>query len=92
MGERKIPRRMCVACREMKEKRELVRAVRSKDGEISIDLTGKSAGRGAYICRKSECLSKAQKSRALERAFGCAISPEVYERLKEQLSEANDEK
>ena len=66
--QKKIPLRMCVGCREMRPKRELVRVVCSKDGQISVDLTGKAAGRGAYVCPTEECLKKAVKTRALERA------------------------
>lgn len=89
MSGKKIPQRMCVACREMKDKNELIRIVRPKDGAISPDFTGKSAGRGAYICKKSECILKAKKSRALERALG-ASAAEVYEKLIGELSEANN--
>ena len=79
--QKKIPLRMCVGCREMRPKRELVRVVCSKDGQISVDLTGKAAGRGAYVCPTEECLKKAVKTRALERAFSQKIEPEVFDRL-----------
>ena len=65
MAERKIPLRKCIGCNEMKDKRELVRIVRNKEGEISVDLTGKKPGRGAYICKSIECLDKAQKAKRL---------------------------
>ena len=66
---KKIPMRMCVGCREMHEKRELIRIVKSAEGMVSIDMRGKAPGRGAYICRKNDCLERAMKSRALERAL-----------------------
>ena len=84
---RKVPMRKCTGCQESKPKRELIRVVRSKEGEISLDPTGKKAGRGAYLCPKAECLKVARKNRGLERAFSCAISPEVYDRLTEMLQE-----
>ena len=87
---RKIPMRQCVGCREMAPKRELVRVVRAPDGVISLDFKGKAPGRGAYVCHKAECLKKAKKSRALERAFACPVPDEVYDALTEQM-EALDE-
>lgn len=85
MQTKKVPMRMCTGCGEMKSKKELVRIVKSKEGEISVDLTGKKAGRGAYVCRDVACLKKARKAKRIERAFGSAIAPEVYERLEEEL-------
>jgi hypothetical protein len=73
----------------MKNKRDLIRAVRSPEGEITLDFKGKKPGRGAYVCPQAECLRKARKSRALERAFSAAIPPEVYEQLEEQMREEN---
>ena len=87
MTERKIPLRKCVGCGEMKDKRTLVRIVRSKEGEISVDLVGKKPGRGAYICKSEECLNKAQKAKRLERAFSTAIEPEIYDALRRELGE-----
>ncbi|MBQ3265649.1 MAG: YlxR family protein [Ruminococcus sp.] len=87
MAERKIPLRKCVGCGEMKDKRTLVRIVRNKEGEISVDLVGKKPGRGAYICKSEECLNKAQKAKRLERAFSAAIEPEIYDALRRELSE-----
>ena len=89
--EKKVPKRLCVACREMREKKDLVRIAKSKDGEISLDLTGKAPGRGAYLCKSTECLKKAQKSRALERAFSESISDEVYAGLSKKLAEETNE-
>ncbi len=82
---KKIPLRQCVGCREHKEKPQLVRVVRSPEGEVSLDLRGKKPGRGAYICPDPECLKKAVKSRALERAFSAPVPPEVIETLTAQL-------
>jgi predicted RNA-binding protein YlxR (DUF448 family) len=87
MAERKIPLRKCIGCNEMKDKRELVRIVRNKEGEISVDLTGKKPGRGAYICKSIDCLHKAQKAKRLERAFSTAIEAEIYDTLRSDLSE-----
>ena len=87
---KKIPLRMCVGCREMKPKKELIRIVRSPEGDVSVDLRGKSSGRGAYICRKEECLRKAQKARLLERALECTLTQEMYDRLAEEITEQED--
>lgn len=83
---KKVPQRTCMGCQAKKDKRELVRIVRSPEGEISIDLTGKKPGRGAYICPDLECLQKVVKSKRLERSLETTISEEIYESLKEQLS------
>ena len=83
---KKIPMRQCLGCREMKPKRELIRAVRSPEGEVSLDQKGKKPGRGAYICPDAECLKRAVKSRALSRAFGVEIPPEVMEAMAEQIN------
>jgi len=84
---KKIPMRQCTGCREMKEKRALIRVVRSPEGTIGIDSRGKSPGRGAYLCPDPACLAKARKTRALERALDTAIPPEVYDSLAERLQE-----
>ena len=86
--EKKIPMRQCLGCREMKPKRELIRVVRSPEGEISLDFKGKANGRGAYVCPSAACLAKAVKARALEKAFSSRIPQEIYDNLKEQM-EAN---
>ena len=88
MKQKSIPMRKCVGCGEMKPKKELIRIVRSPEGEISADVTGKKSGRGAYICHDPECLKKAEKGRRLERAFECAVSPEVYASLAAALNGA----
>lgn len=86
MQKRRIPLRMCAGCGLRKPKKELVRVVRSPEGEISLDLTGRKPGRGAYVCRSADCLKAARKSRRLEKAFACRIPDEVYARLEEELS------
>jgi len=85
---KKIPLRMCTGCGEMKPKKELVRVVKPKEGDVDIDLTGRANGRGAYICRQLSCLQKARKARRFEKAFSCKIPDEVYDRMEEAL--AND--
>ena len=85
MVTKKIPMRMCTGCREMKPKKELVRVVKTADGEIKFDATGKLNGRGAYICKDSECLKKARKTNALSRAFETAVSNEIYSQLETEL-------
>lgn len=85
MQKKKIPVRTCLGCGEPKEKKSLIRVVRSPEGEISMDLTGKKSGRGAYICPDVNCLKKARKAKRLERSFECAIPEEVYEKLEAEL-------
>ena len=82
---KKIPLRQCLGCREMKPKPELVRVVRSPEGGVSVDLRGKAPGRGAYVCRSADCLKKALRSKALGRALGVEIPPEIYDALTEQM-------
>lgn len=77
--------RMCVACREMHDKKELVRVVKDKEGNISIDETGKKNGRGAYICRKEECFKKLTKTKGLNKSFKCLVSEDIYKRLEEEI-------
>ena len=83
--QKKIPMRQCLGCREQKAKKELIRVVRSPEGSIALDFRGKASGRGAYVCPKADCLNKAIKARALERALSCPIPAEVYEQLREQM-------
>ena len=85
MKTRKIPMRMCVGCREMKEKRSLLRIVKNAEGAISFDRVGKAPGRGAYICKARECLDKAVKQRQLERALETKIEAAVFEQLMEEI-------
>ena len=82
MKQKKIPMRQCLGCREHKPKRELVRVVRSPEGEVSLDFKGKSPGRGAYICKSQTCFQKVQKQRGLERSFHGAVPQSVYEELR----------
>lgn len=83
--QKKIPMRQCLGCREMKPKRELIRVVRSPEGEISLDFKGKAPGRGAYICPAPACLKQAIKAKALERAFSTQIPEALYEKLNEEM-------
>lgn len=98
MHQKKIPMRKCVGCGEMKEKNRLVRIVKSPDttnengeiiqtGVLSVDITGKKSGRGAYICRNPQCLAAAKKARRLEKTFSCKMPDEIYDDLEKQLSE-----
>jgi len=82
---KKIPQRLCTGCGEMKPKKDLVRVVKPKEGDIDIDLTGRANGRGAYICRRLSCLQAARKARRFERAFSCKIPDDVYDRMEEVL-------
>lgn len=86
MKLKKIPERMCTGCMEMKPKKELIRVVKSKEGEVSIDLVGKKPGRGAYVCNLIECLEKAVKTRKLERGLGVKIDEELMNRLREEIT------
>ena len=85
MAIRKIPQRKCVGCGTSKDKKELIRVVKNAEGEISVDLTGKKNGRGAYICHAAECLKKAKKAGRLEKSFECQISEEIYARLMQEI-------
>ena len=89
MKTKKIPMRLCLGCNEMKPKKELIRVVRSAEGDISLDLTGKKSGRGAYICKDVECLQKARKARRIEKSFSCKIEQEVYEVMESELAAEN---
>ena len=82
---KKIPMRQCLGCREMKPKGELIRVVRSPEGEISLDFRGKKPGRGAYLCPNPDCLARVKKGRAIERAFSMQVDPGVYAALEEQM-------
>ena len=82
---KKIPMRQCMGCNEHKPKGEQIRVVRSPEGEISLDLTGKKPGRGAYVCRSAECLEKARKTKRLEKAFSCVIPDGIFEKMEEEL-------
>ena len=84
---RKIPVRQCLGCNEHKPKVELIRVVRSPEGEISLDTRGKKSGRGAYICHNVKCLNKARKSKRIERALECTIPEEIYDAMEAELAE-----
>ena len=82
---KKIPTRLCIGCQEQHPKKELVRIVRSPEGDFSVDLTGKKAGRGAYICNNKECFDKAVKEHRFDRSFKCMVDKNIFDELSEQL-------
>ncbi|MBQ3104702.1 MAG: YlxR family protein [Lachnospiraceae bacterium] len=84
---RKIPMRQCVGCGEMKSKKEMMRVIKTAEGQIVLDMTGKQNGRGAYLCKTEQCLKKARKSRGLERSFKMRIPEEIYDNLEEEFIE-----
>ena len=84
---KKIPMRQCLGCNEHKPKAELMRVVRTVEGETVLDFTGKKSGRGAYVCRSLSCLRKARKSKRLEKNLDCPISDEVYDRMESEISD-----
>lgn len=84
--KKSMPKRQCIGCGEMKEKRELIRILRTPEEEIVLDATGRKNGRGAYLCHSSQCLEKAFKSKGLDRAFRTSVPKEVYDRLREELT------
>ena len=87
---KKVPQRKCIACQDRDNKKELIRIVKNKEGQIFLDPIGKAKGRGAYICKDAECLKKAIKSKALNRAFKIEVPNEVYENLLEELQKYED--
>ena len=88
---KKIPLRQCVGCGEMKGIKEMLRVLKTPEGEICLDTTGKKNGRGAYICRQKECLQKARKNKGLERSFKMSISPESYDMLEKEFDQLETE-
>ena len=86
--KRKIPERQCLGCNEHKPKMEMMRVVRTPEGEICLDFRGKMNGRGAYICRDTECLRKARKNHRIDRNLMCEIPEEVYDRMEKELKES----
>lgn len=82
---KKIPMRQCVGCGEMKSKKEMMRVLKTTEGPIVLDLTGKKNGRGAYLCKQESCLLKARKSKGLERSFKISIPDEVYDSLEKEF-------
>ena len=87
MSVKKIPLRQCIGCGEMKSKTEMIRVIKTAEGEILLDATGRKNGRGAYLCPSMECFKKAVKGRGLERSFKMAIPREVYETLEKEMEE-----
>ena len=90
MVVKKVPMRQCTGCREMKSKREMIRVIRTTEGEICIDATGRKNGRGAYICPNMDCLKLAVKNRGLERSLKTAIPESVYQQLEEEMSHIDE--
>lgn len=88
MKTKREVKRMCVGCGEMFNKKELIRVVKSPQGEVSLDLTGKKNGRGAYVCNNPECLKKARKRKSIERSFSMKIEDEVYDKMEEEIENA----
>ena len=89
MKPKKIPMRMCIGCREMKEKREMIRIVRTPEGNAEVDPTGKKSGRGAYICRQTECLRRSIRQKQLERQLEITLTPEIIETLNAEMDLLN---
>ena len=87
MSVKKIPLRQCIGCGEMKNKREMIRVLRTTEGEIIIDATGRKNGRGAYICPSLDCYKKAVKNKGLERSLRMAIPADVYESLEKEMEQ-----
>ncbi len=85
MSMKKIPQRQCIGCGEMKGKKEMIRVIKTAEGEILLDATGRKNGRGAYLCPSEECLKKAIRNKGLERSFKMAIPKEVYENLEKEM-------
>lgn len=88
---KKIPMRQCVGCGEMKSKKEMMRVLKTAEGTICLDVTGKKNGRGAYVCISRECLQKARKNKGLERSFKMSIPNDVYDTLEEEFKEIDAE-
>ena len=85
---KKVPMRQCVGCGEMKSKKEMMRILKTEEGDIVLDITGKKNGRGAYLCKTEECLKKARKNRGIERSFKKSISAEVYDNLEKEFAKS----
>lgn len=84
---KKVPMRQCIGCQEMKSKKEMIRVIRTPEGEICIDATGRKNGRGAYICHNMDCLKKAEKNHGIERSLKMQIPEDVYSRLEEEMND-----
>lgn len=91
MKQKKVPMRRCTGCGEQKPKKELVRVVKTPDGEVLLDITGKVSGRGAYICNNAECLKKAVKSKRIDRTFEMTIPDEIYKQMEAKFRENDNE-
>lgn len=92
LKQKKIPLRKCVSCGENRPKKELIRIVKNKDNEVLVDLTGKMNGRGAYICSNLDCLNLVKKNKKISRALECEVPESVYEKLKEIITESNEDR
>ena len=88
--QKKIPQRQCMGCRERMDKRQLIRVVRTPEGNVQLDFSGKLNGRGAYICPKADCLKKARKAKALDRSLEVTIPEDVYDRLEREIEVAQN--
>ena len=88
--DKKFPQRQCIGCGEMKNKKDMMRILRTPEEEIVLDFTGKKNGRGAYLCKQSECLKLARKNKGLERSFKMSIQSQVYDKLEEEFLKANE--
>ncbi|MBR5316545.1 MAG: YlxR family protein [Lachnospiraceae bacterium] len=88
---KKVPMRQCVGCGEMKSKKEMMRILKTAEGDIVLDVTGKKNGRGAYLCKSDECLKKARKTKGIERSFKMSIPAEVYDNLEKEFAESEEE-
>lgn len=84
MSEKKLPLRMCIACRELKDKKSMLRVVKNRDGEIFLDFSFKASGRGAYICDNPECIKKLKSKKLLNKVFSCAVDDRVYSAIEEE--------
>lgn len=85
MQQKKVPMRTCIACRQEKEKREMLRIVRNSEGTIALDFSGKLQGRGAYLCKEPECVKKLKRQKLLNKSFSCFVPDEIYQRIEEEL-------
>ncbi|MDE7167675.1 MAG: YlxR family protein [Clostridia bacterium] len=84
MSEKKVPLRMCLSCRELKEKKAMLRVVKNAEGKIFIDFSSKASGRGAYVCDNPDCIKKLRKQRILNKVFSCAVEEEIYAAIEEE--------
>lgn len=91
MSNKKVPLRQCIGCGEMKNKKEMIRVLKTVEGEITLDATGRKNGRGAYVCPSVECMKKAIKGKGLERSFKMAIPKEVYETLEKEMEQLGEQ-